>query len=85
MLAHNLLHIVITIVAIILVAVSVTVYNRTRRRRFLYVCAGFFVYGIKAIVLAVNIAYFNNPTLEITSHGLDLLILALFFIGLLMP
>ena len=82
-LPHNMLHVTATVVSVVLFIIALLVYMRNMRKRFLFVCLGFFVFSIKEVILAVNVMYIGSQQLEIVSHALDMVILGLFFIGLL--
>ncbi len=80
---HNLMHIVIVIVAAILFVLSLITYLRTRKTKFLFICAAFLVFAVKEVILAVNIITFGTDPLMIFTHFLDLVILLLFAFGIL--
>jgi len=81
-LSHNVMHIFIAALSGILLIISLLTYIRTKRTKFLYICGAFLVFSFKEILLAVNIILFGADPLTMLTHFFDLIILALFAIGI---
>ena len=79
---HNIMHIIIALLAGILFIASLLAYTRTKRTKFMYICGAFLVFSIKETILAVNIIAFGTDPLMMLTHFLDLIILALFALGI---
>ena len=75
------IHVVTLIVASALFIVSVRAYRRKRNKKFLYVCGAFAVFAVKETLLTANIVLFGFPSVTGVTHLLNLVILGLFFYG----
>ena len=82
-LAHNLMHIIIALLAAVLFVLSVITYLRHKKSKFLFISAAFLMFSLKEILLAVNIIALGTDPLMIVTHGFDLVILFLFALGIL--
>ncbi len=81
-LGHNVMHIVIAVLAGILFIVSLMAYIKTKRNKFMFICGAFLVFSIKETILAINMITFGTDPLMIFTHFLDLVILTLFALGI---
>jgi len=81
-LSHNIMHIIIAALAGILFIVSLLVYIRTKRNKFMFICGAFLVFSIKETILAINIIASGTDPLMMFTHFLDLVILTLFALGI---
>ena len=79
---HNVMHIIIAVLAGILFIVSLVTYIRTKRNKFMFICGAFLVFSIKETILAINIITIGTDPLMILTHFLDLVILTLFALGI---
>jgi hypothetical protein len=77
------LHGVTVIVSLILGVVSVNAYAEKKNSRFLYLCLAFTAFAIKEALLTANIIYFTSSLVTGTLHVLNLIVLALFFTGMI--
>lgn len=77
---HVILHITTILVAFGLFILSAISYSRDRRIKFLYITCAFLIFSIKEI-LQTLILFFYTSTDPIIIHPLNLIILALFFVG----
>lgn len=77
----NIIHLITALAAFALFVVSFHSYLRIKRERFFYICCAFFVYSIKEFIVVADITFYRNSFLTGLSHSLNLLILLLFFIG----
>lgn len=75
------IHVVTAAVSIGLLTVSFRAYRRRQNQKFLYVCAAFAVFALKELVILGNVGYLASPAVTAFSHVLNLVILLLFFQG----
>ena len=80
---HHILHIVSAVIAAVLFVISAFSYTRTKKSKFLFICAAFLLFSVKEILMAINVIYLHSPPLEIITHVLNFIILLLFAAGLL--
>ncbi|MDY6770703.1 MAG: hypothetical protein SV186_01960 [Candidatus Nanohaloarchaea archaeon] len=64
-----------------LFVVSIRAYRMKRSRKFLYVCSAFGVFAVKAVLTFASVFYVTMPLLTALVHGLNLVIILLFFWG----
>jgi hypothetical protein len=76
-------HMLTAIVALMVFCVSLKSYLKIKREKFFYVCMAFLFFAIREILAAANIIYFANPLITAITHFIDLVIILLFFIGVI--
>jgi hypothetical protein len=80
-----LLNLVVAAVAVVLLALSLTAYRKTRLRRLLLISAAFGLFGASVAVRNVEMLYFPGVDAdEILVAALELAALLSFFFGLVM-
>ena len=82
-LAHNVMHVVIAVLAGILFVISLITYTKNKKTKFLFISGAFLMFSIKEIILAINIITLGTDPLMILTHAFDLVILSLFALGIL--
>jgi hypothetical protein len=87
--AHKSLHIVIILLATLLALLSILAYRRIGNRRFLLICLAFFLFAVREFIIFSEVVFSYRLDILIplvkapVSHVLSLLILLLFFLGVL--
>ncbi len=76
-------HAMTILVAVGLFTVSLRAYRKKRSRRFLYVCVAFGVFMLKEALTLVSVVYGLPSPVTAIVHALNLIILALFFYGVM--
>lgn len=74
-------HILTFTAAVAVFGVSTNAYRRKGSSRFLLVCAAFGVFALKEAVMVVNMVYLDLQLLTAVTHALNLVLIALFFSG----
>ena len=82
-LAHNMMHVVIAVLAGILFVISLITYTRNKKTKFLFICGAFLMFSVKETILAINIIALGTDPLMALTHAFDLVILLLFAFGIL--
>ena len=82
-LAHNIMHLVIVLLAISLFCLSFLTYLRTRRGKFLLICGGFLVFALKEALVGGEVSGLLGAAPVILIHSLSLLTLLFFASGVL--
>lgn len=70
------------IASLLLGGVAINAYREKHKETLLYVCVAFIAFAVKESILTVNIIFFRASILTGLSHVLNLVILALFFTGM---
>jgi hypothetical protein len=79
----NAVHIATVVVSLALFALSTIAYARSRKAKFLYICAAFLLFAIGEIITTYSILIAPAPFLVGISHILTFAVLILFFIGVI--
>ncbi len=74
-------HILTGAVALSLFLVSLRAYLKLKKPKFLYLCLAFFLYAIKEVIVVLDVFFLRNPIATAVSHVLNLVVLLLFFAG----
>jgi len=82
-LMHNIMHVIIALLAIFLFVISIIAFKRNRKTKFLFISGAFLIFAIKEIILAINIMTLGIDPLIILTHAFNLVILILFALGIL--
>jgi hypothetical protein len=82
---YEYLNLVVAIVAVILLAISLTAYRRTNLRRLILVSVAFGLFAVQALIRELDelALVFGSGTEQIIIIVLDLAILLLFFLALI--
>jgi hypothetical protein len=80
---HDLMHAITALLAGVLFILSLVTYLRNKKKKFLFICSAFFVFGIKEILLVIITIGETGGLSSFFIHFLNLVTLTLFALGVL--
>lgn len=77
------IHLLTVGTAAILSLISLRAYRQRREQRFAMISAGFAVFFLKELLVLINVFSLSSSSMTLLVHTLNLLILGLFFYGVI--